>query len=340
METQKGPIVIAGANGRVANHLAKMLLLKGHEVKAIARDISKIRASQQAGATLLEANFYDSIKLSKAFKDAQAVFVYSPLILHSKNLNEDQYTIVKSLIKAIKDAAVNNVVLLSSWGVELTEKSGGILGCRFFEQELEKIKDINTLILRPVWFMENFLYNVDLIKMSGINGLAIKPNVKFPMVTTEDIAKVAFEYLNELHFTGKNILYIKSEKEYNMEEVTQILGTAIGRSGLKYIEFPQAIQKKGMVASGQLSANATDMLIEINQCISKGILKVDGNQNVVTTPTTLELFAKTTFASAFNNGVKPSLPGKLQGLFLKTFLSLAGRQLIKKENISLDKKYS
>ncbi len=74
MTTQKGPIVIVGANGRVANHLTKRLLENWHEVKAIARDVSKIQRLQQAGATLIEADFFDCNKLTQAFTGAGAVF--------------------------------------------------------------------------------------------------------------------------------------------------------------------------------------------------------------------------------------------------------------------------
>ncbi|MBA2611760.1 MAG: NmrA family NAD(P)-binding protein [Bacteroidetes bacterium] len=332
MSNNKTPIVIAGANGRVANHLAKMLLAKGHIVKAISRDVSKIKALKQNGATLVEADFFDSAALRKAFTGSETVFVYSPLILHSQNLNEDQFGIINSLIKAIKNSGVKNVVLLSSWGVELSEKSGGILGCQFFEQELEKIHGINTLILRPVWFMENFVYNIGLIKMAGINGLAIKPDVKFPMVTTDDIAAAAFEYLDDVNFEGRNIIYIKSQKEYSMKEVSEILGKTVGIQKLKYVEFPLSVQKQGMVASGQLSPNAADMLIEINQCISKGILKVDSTHKIKNTPTTLEVFAKREFALAYANAPNPGILAKFQGVFLKMFIKIAGKKMVLKEN--------
>jgi uncharacterized protein YbjT (DUF2867 family) len=244
MDKQTKLIVVTGASGRVANHLVKLLLLKGKKVHAIARDISKLQSLKQAGAALIEASFTDTDILTREFLNAEAVFVFTPLNLHATNLNEEQYKIVKSLIQVIRNSEVKNVVLLSSWGVELTEKNGGILGCRFFEQELDKIKELNTLILRPVWFMENFNYNIELIKMSGINGLAIKPQVRFPMVNTKSIAEVAAEYLNNFSIIGKHILYLKSKQEYNMQEVTQIIGSAVGMPELKYIELPQAVQKK------------------------------------------------------------------------------------------------
>lgn len=336
MNERKGPIVITGASGRVGNLLAQILLSKGHRIRAVARDASKLHAlkSDNTALELIESSFTDTATLTRAFADAAAVFVLTPINLLAANVNEEQRRNVVSMTKAIRDAGVKNVVLLSSWGVELPEKSGGIAGCRFFENELDQIPDLNTLILRPVWFMENFIYNIDLIKISGINGLAISRDVPFPMVATRDIAEVAAAYLADGSFFGKNILYIKGAREYNMREVTDVLGNAVGRPGIRYIEFPQSILKKGLVDSGQLSPDAADMLVEINQCISQGLLKADADIPIQVTSTSLEEFASTQFALAFHEFPEPPLQKKLKGLLLRFFLHVAGNRLWRKERVS------
>ena len=43
--------------------------------------------------------------------------------------------------------------------------------------------------------MENFLFNIGLIKNADFNGLAIKADVSFPMIAARDIAPVATNYL-------------------------------------------------------------------------------------------------------------------------------------------------
>jgi len=200
--------------------------------------------------------------------------------------------------------------------------------------ELDKIPDLNVQILRPVWFMENFIYNVGLIKVAGINGAAINPDVKFPMVDTRDIAAVATKYLKEMNFKGRNVHYISGPREYSMRQVTEILGNSIGKPGMKYIEFPQSVMKKGMVDSGVLSANGADMLIEINQCISNGIIKSELRSAKNTTQTTLEEFARSKFAPAYHAAKNPSFFEKIPGVFLKLFLNVAGKRMIRKEQMS------
>jgi hypothetical protein len=86
-----------------------------------------------------------------------------------------------------------------------------------------------------------------------------------------------------------------------------------------------------MVASGQLSVDAADMLTEINQCISKGILKIDLTEKVRFTNTSLDDFARNEFYAAFTNAPAPSFIKKLQGKFLKTFLQITGERMLRKE---------
>lgn len=166
-----------------------------------------------------------------------------------------------------------NVVLLSSWGAELPEKSGGIIGCHWFEHLLDEIPGLNVVYLRPVWFMENFLFSTGLIKMAGINGLAINPSVPFPTIASRDIASVAADYLANLNFNGRNVHYLNGPRDYTMIEVNRILGRAIGKRDLKYVEFPEGVLRKGLVGSGGLSPNAADLLIETNQGINSGLIK-------------------------------------------------------------------
>jgi uncharacterized protein YbjT (DUF2867 family) len=203
INVKDAPIVITGASGRVGSLVASALLAKGHKIRIVARDLAKVRELKERGAEIKIGSFKDASFMTGVFTGARAAFVLTPLNLTAVNVNEEQSLNIHGIIQGIKSSGINNIVLLSSWGTELTEKSGGIIGCRLFEHMLDDIPNINTVFLRPVWFMENFLWNLELIKMAGINGLAIKPEVKFPMIDTRDIAVVATEYLDYLSFKGK-----------------------------------------------------------------------------------------------------------------------------------------
>jgi hypothetical protein len=111
-----------------------------------------------------------------------------------------------------------------------------------------------------------------------------------------------------------------------MTEVTRVLGAAIGRPDLKYVEFPDAIFRKGVIAAGGLSPHAADMAVEISRGIDSRLIKAEPRSRLNTTPTTLEEFARTTFVPAFKTAPDASFTEKLGGMFLRTYLTLTGRR--------------
>lgn len=269
--------------------------------------------------------YEDYCFLASVFKGARAAFVLTPVDVAAKDVNAVQYAVIDGLVSAIRDSNVKHVVLLSSWGAELETQVGGIIACHRFEELLDQIPGLNVVYLRPVWFMENFLWNIPLIRMAGINGQAFKPNVSFPSIATRDIAPIAAKYLATLDFQGRNVHYLNGARDYTMTEITRILGASIGLPHLKYVEFPDAVFRKGLLSAG-LTPNAVDFAIAINRGIDSGVVKAEARSASNTTPTTLEDFAKATFAPAFNAATEPGLRDRLGGFLLRSVLFVTGHR--------------
>lgn len=321
---QKNTIAVTGATGRVGHLVAEKLLSFGHRVRAVGRSAERLAALEALGAEICVGSLADRHFLTEVFRGCDGAFVLSPVDTSAPDVNAEQRRNVTETAAAIADSKVKNVVLLSSWGAELSEQVGGIIACHHFERLLDDIPELNAVYLRTVWFMENFLWNIPLVKMSGINGLAIKPDVSFPMIATRDIAPVAAGYLADLDFRGQSVRYLEGAKDYTMRGVTRILGASIGNTNLKYIEFPKSVMRQGLIKSGGLSPNAADLAIEINQAISEQRVKAEPRSMANTTATTLEEFAQTTFAPAFREAPVASFADKFGGFLLRSYLLLAG----------------
>jgi uncharacterized protein YbjT (DUF2867 family) len=76
-------------------------------------------------------------------------------------------------------------------GADLAEGTGPIAGLHAQEERLRRLPGINVLILRPATYFENFYATLGLIKHQGINGGAVAPDLRMPMIATRDIADVA-----------------------------------------------------------------------------------------------------------------------------------------------------
>ena len=263
--------------------------------------------------------------LKDAFQEAAMAFVLTPADTSLPDLNAEQERNIHAIAAALRDSGVRKVVALSSWGAEMPDRMGGIIACRWLEHALDAVPGLDVVHLRPVWFMENFLWNIGL-KSAGINGLAIEPDLAFPMVAASDIATVAGYYLTDLTFSGRTVQYLNGPREYSMTDVTRILGASIGKPELRYMRFPAAIMRRGLISNGGLSPNAADLLIETSHGINTRRVTAEPRSPHNTTPTTLEEFAEQVFAPRYLAAPEPPLRERLGGTLLRSYLSLSGRR--------------
>lgn len=318
--------VVTGASGNVGRQVARTLLATGQATRVVARTAEKLKPLGDLGAEISPGSLDDRKFLTEALRGARAAFVICPVNVSAKDVNAEQKKNVETIGAAVRDSGVKHVVAVSSWGLEVPEKIGAMVGCHWLEKELDAIPGLNVVHLRPVWFMENFLWNIGLIKMAGINGLSLKADLPIPMIASGDVAAVAADYLTTLGFIGRSTHQLNGPRNYTMIELTSVLGVSIGKPHLRYVEFPEGIFRKGLISNGGLSPNAADMLIEINRAINSGRVKAGPRSNSNTTPTTLEVFANSVFAPAFKAATDPSFSDRLGGLMLRSLLLVTGHR--------------
>ena len=292
--------VIMGATGNIGSKLANILLDKGEKVKVIGRSAGRLKPFVDKGAEAAVGDVSDVGFLTNVFKGADAVFALIPPAYTANNFRAYYNEIGANIGKSIQESGVKHVLFLSSHGAHLPEKTGPIKGLYDVEQRLNNLDDVNILYLRPTYFMENLLASIGMIKNMGINGSAIKGDVKFAMIATKDIASVAAEHLLKRDFSGKTVHELLGERDISMAEVTKVFGEKIGKPDLEYVQFSAEDEKKGMMDFG-LSDDASDQMVELSQAINDGIIAVDQPRTAEnTTDTSIEEFADL-FAQVYEN---------------------------------------
>lgn len=293
-------ITILGATGNIGSKVTDALLAKGEKVRVIARSAGKLQAFAAKGAEVFVGDANDTEFLTKAFTGSKAVLVLVSTGYAEADVKSAQNKIGESIAQAIKNSGVKYVVNISSVGGHTEEKTGIVAGLARQEKRLNALEGVNVLHLRPSYFFENFLGNIGMIKGMGINGSAIVGDKAFPLVATKDIAVIATQKLLALDFTGKSVQPILGPKDYTMNEATAALGKAIGKADLNYIAFPYDQAKQGMVGGG-LSESVADAFVEMSDGINSGVFNTEVRNAASTTPTTIEEFATTLFATVYNS---------------------------------------
>ncbi|MBK9734731.1 MAG: hypothetical protein IPO92_07115 [Saprospiraceae bacterium] len=157
-----------------------------------------------------------------------------------------------------------------------------------------QVEGLNTLHLRPSYFMENTLGMVGLIKQAGIMGSPIKADLSFPVIATKDIAAYASKRLLALDFNGHNVQDLLGSREVTYPEMTKVYGAAIGKPDLSYVEFAPADFKHAMVNQMGSSESVADNLNEFIKVMNEGKAMANAKRDKEsTTPTGIEEFAHT-----------------------------------------------
>lgn len=294
-------VAVTGATGHVGRALSRQLRARGVAVRAIARSAERLRDLAGQGAEARAGSVDDVAFLARAFEGAAAVFAMVPPDYSTPDHRAYQRRIGDSIATAIEKAKVPRAVSLSSLGAELDGGTGPIAGLHDLEKRLEAVRGLHVQHLRPAYFMENHLYGVGLIKAQGIYGSPIKADRAMAMIATRDIGAAAAEILAKPSFTGRSFRELLGPRDCTMREATRILGQSIGRPDLAYVEFPYEDARKALVQMG-LSADVARLFVEMYEGMNSGRIHPNqGRKPDTTTPTTLEQFAKDTFAPAFSS---------------------------------------
>ena len=180
-------MVITGATGHIGSKMTKLLLAGGQKVQVIGRSIERLAGLAKQGAEPAAGDLGDTVFLTRAFTGADAVFVMIPPNYATGDFRAYQKGISESIVSAVARSGVRHVVNLSSQGAHLPEGTGPIIGLHDLEERLNDLKGVNVLHLRPTYFMENLLMNIDLIRKMNIMGSAVRGDLKFAMIATKDI---------------------------------------------------------------------------------------------------------------------------------------------------------
>lgn len=284
--------VIAGATGHTGSAIVEKLLAEGKQVLAVARSAAHLQPLAAKGAEPFVGSVEDPQAMARAFSGAEAVYTLVPPHPAASDFRAYQNRVGEALAAAIETARVPHVVNLSSVGAHLSEKVGPIAGLYDVEQRFNRLEGTNVLHLRPTYFMENFLINIPMIKTMGINGTPMKPDVAIPMIATRDIAAEAADRLLRLDFKGKSVKELLGPRDLTMTEATAILGKAIGKEPLPYVQFPYDDAEKAMIGMG-LSPDVARGYIEMYRAFNDGLIKPTEKRSAKnTTPTSFEKFAE------------------------------------------------
>ncbi|MGC1966440.1 MAG: NmrA family NAD(P)-binding protein, partial [Candidatus Acidiferrales bacterium] len=268
--------------------------------RVIGRDAKKLDALVQKGAEALVGNVEDPASMTKAFDNATAVYLVLPEDVSQEDLRAHQERISDSYAAAIANARVPYVVSLSSIGAQHAEKTGPIVGLHNLEQKLNRIANLNVLYLRAAYFMENLLMSIAPLRSMGILPGGLKGDMPMPWIATKDIGEYAATRLAARDFSGSGTQELHGQRDISMKEAAAVVGNAIGKPKLSYMQVPFLMLEPALVQMG-LPKKTAALVIEMWKGGNAGLISpLEQRSAKNTTPTTLESFVTEVFVPAYS----------------------------------------
>lgn len=292
---------ITGASGNTGSIVAEKLLAQGEKVRVIGRDTGRLARFVQQGAEAFAADVTDAVGLAKAFEGAAGVYAMVPPNMAAADFRAYQERVTDALRAAIEKASVPTVVVLSSVGADKAEQTGPVVGLHNLEQKLNGIPGLNALYLRAGYFMENLLPQAGVIQNFGIVGGPVRPDLRLPMIATRDIGAIAAELLLKPDFSGKEARELLGQRDVAYTEAASVIGKAIGRPNLAYVQLPPQQLKPALVQMG-MSTNMADLLLEMAEAMNSGhMVALEPRSARNTTATSIETFVAEQFVPRFQS---------------------------------------
>jgi uncharacterized protein YbjT (DUF2867 family) len=278
--------------------VSEQLLRQGEKVRVLGRSAERLQPLVNMGAEAVEVDLADTSALTRAFKGATAVYTLIPPNMKAPDVRKYQTEIGESLTKAIKDSGVKYVVNLSSVGAHLPEGTGVVKGLHDLEERLNQLNDVNVMHLRPTFFMENHLWQIDTIRQNGMMATPQDPGKPVPQIATADIAEHVVKHLTEREFKGHTTRELLGPADITLNDVATAIGQAIGKDDLKYVRVSFDDTRDQMIKMG-ISESVADNMIELYRAFDEGTLKpTEPRRPENTTPTTINNFSEM-FAKAY-----------------------------------------
>lgn len=285
--------VLTGSIGHIAKPLAQQLINAQHDVSIITSSADKQAQIEALGAKALVGSVQDKAFMISAFAGADAVYLMIPPNVTAPDIFAAQKATADVYVEAIKANNIQRVVQLSSIGAHLRKGAGPIDGVAYLEEQLGQLENVHVKMLRPSYFFYNLFSMIPLIKNANIMGSNFNmTEEKFILTHTNDIADAAARHLLDSTFEGKTIEYIASD-ERTSAEIAAVLGSAIDKPELPWIEFKDEDSLQGMLGAG-LPPSISEAYVQMGRSIRNGKIQEDywKNRPAQLGKTKLEDFAR------------------------------------------------
>jgi len=273
-------IVVTAPTGRIGSKLLDRLLAADAEVRVIARHPEKLDPQVRDRVEVVTGSHGDPDVVRKAFVGADAVFWLLLADGRATSVESAFVDFTRSAIEAIREYGIGHVVSVSALGrgTAYADRAGLATGSLAMDDALAASGASLRSLVMP-GFMDNLLWQTELIKNQGFFAEAQPGDLRLPRVATADIAAVATSLLLDLDWTGVTDVPVLGPEDLSHNEMAAILSEVLDRK-IDYRQLSDQDYRAMMLQQGRSEAIAqamVDMAIAKANGLDQGVVRTAEN---------------------------------------------------------------
>jgi len=271
--------VVFGATGQTGSAVADALLEKNQLVRVVLRSAKTAAAWRSKGADVAFADLSDLEAMTKAMRNADAVYAMNPPAYNVADMFAVARGIGERYVAAIQNSGAQKVVLLSSVGSQHASGTGNILTTHILETMFSSL-EIPVAFLRASAFMENWSSVAKVAAQQGILPSFYTPlERKIPMVCAADIGRAVAQAMTEA-WTGKRIIELHGAADYSPNDVAAAFAAVLNRE-VQAVAVPES-EWQSTISSFGFSPEAVNSYSEMMRGFNSGHIVFEGGSHVQT----------------------------------------------------------
>ncbi|MGW6236424.1 NmrA family NAD(P)-binding protein [Streptomyces sp. NPDC055037] len=216
--------VIHGATGAQGAPVAAALAAAGKKVIAVTRSADTV----VSGARVVVADYASTAELTRAYRDAEAVFVHLPLASE-----DDRRAYARHIAAAVRAAGTARVVFSTS-GSPLAPADGGDPDGRAGNAVATLAggladSGVSHAVIAPTLFLENLLmpHIVEAVRERGVLPYPMRAGFPVSWASHLDVADVAVALLERPEVTG--VVSVGQSPAITAPDLAEAFGARLGR---------------------------------------------------------------------------------------------------------------
>ena len=283
-------IAIAAATGNIGSRVATTLSAIGAIPVLIGQNEDRLKKLNIPNSIIAVADLGNTNEMIAVTKGVDALFWLVPPLITTPNLKGWYNQVTAAGIAAVSQNHIKKVVLVSSLGANLDETSGNLAYAAEMELAFDKL-DADVLSLRPGYFMENLLTQIQPLQSQKQFSFLFEPDFNIPFISTDDIGDVAAQYLLDTTWAGHWKLNLMGPESITCVQVSARLSALLPHA----VTYQQGSvqESKAMLAHFGATSGVQQELTDMFQTLAS-----DQGPYATTrtpeshTPTSFEQFAK------------------------------------------------